>query len=161
MSILQTLIRSISPAHPSREGSLQCMQREPVAAPLLREPDAPVGESERSYSAGRGGIQVEPSVPREPVAAPPLREPEAPHQQANHNFPTDSKGREKQKDAENKEKGIDKVVKKKPKFVEKHYDDCGDDLRGLCAFSTLQRLSMRRRLFIFIRRGEWDSNPTA
>ena len=72
---------------------------------------------------------------REPVAAPPLREPEATQQQqVNQSFPTDSKEREKQHDAENKEKGIEHVVKRKPNVIEKHYDDCGDDLRGRCAF---------------------------
>ena len=41
--------------HPSREGSPQGQLREAVAAPLLRRPEAPVEESERSYSARRGG----------------------------------------------------------------------------------------------------------
>ena len=30
-----------------------------------------------------------------------------------------------------KEAGVERVVKKKPKVVEEHYDDCGQDLSGL------------------------------
>ena len=51
---------------------------------------------------------------------------------ANQNFPTTAKEKEKQKEADNKSKGIEKVVKKKPKTIERHYDDCGDNLKGLC-----------------------------
>ena len=77
-----------------------------------------------------------PRKPTEGVAAPPLRPTRAQEQQPTieKSLPTSSKEREKQNDAENKERGIEKVVKKKPKLIEKHYDDCGDDLRGLCAF---------------------------
>ena len=68
-----------------------------------------------------------------------LRVTEAQEQQLmTQGFPTDSKEREKQKDAENKERGIEKVVKRKPKIIEKHYDDCGYDLRGLCGFQRCQ-----------------------
>ena len=49
----------------------------------------------------------------------------------NQSYPTASKEREKQKEAEEKSRGIEKVVKKKPKIVEKHHDDCGDCLDGL------------------------------
>ena len=104
-------------------------------APSLRVSEAPVEESARSYSAGRGEIQTLEvcNEPRTPVVASSLRVPEAQEQQQTMPvFPTDSKEREKQKDAENKEKGIEKVAKRKPKVIERHYDDCGDDLRGLC-----------------------------
>ena len=46
-------------------------------------------------------------------------------------YPTDSKERDKQNDADNQLRGIDKVAKMKPKVVERHYDDCGNDLGGL------------------------------
>ena len=46
-------------------------------------------------------------------------------------FPTNSKEKEKRKEAEDKSKGVEKIVKKKPKIKERHYDDCGNDLRGL------------------------------
>ena len=49
----------------------------------------------------------------------------------NQNFPTAAKENEKQKDTDNTIRGIEKVVKKKPKIVEKHHDDCGDCLDGL------------------------------
>ena len=66
------------------------------------------------------------------MVAPSPRRTEAQGQQQTASvFPTDSKEREKQKDAKNKEKGIEKVVKRKPKIIERHYDDCGDDLSFL------------------------------
>ena len=50
----------------------------------------------------------------------------------NQNFPTTAKEREKKKDVEDKSKGIEKVVKKKPEIIERHHDDCGESLKGLC-----------------------------
>ena len=47
-------------------------------------------------------------------------------------FPTDATVREKQKKARLKAQGLETPVKKKPKIVEDHYDDCGDNLDGLC-----------------------------
>ena len=90
---------------------------------------------------GGGGIQTTTvcNEPREGVAAPPLRLTKAQEQQqTTQSFPTDSEEREKQKDAENKERGTEKVVRRKPQIIEKHYDDCGDDLRGLCGFQRCQ-----------------------
>ena len=93
----------VNPTHPSREGSPQGQPRKPVVAPSLRVSKALVEESERSYSAGRGEIQTIAvcNEPREPVVAPSLRVTEAQEQQqANQSFPTDSKERETQTDAE-------------------------------------------------------------
>ena len=47
-----------------------------------------------------------------------------------HHLPTDSKEREKKRDAEDKSRGVEKIVKRKPRVIERHYDDCGDSLRG-------------------------------
>jgi len=44
-------------------------------------------------------------------------------------YPTEEREEWKRKRKENKEKGIE--VKKKPKIVEDHHDDCGTDLSGL------------------------------
>ena len=52
------------------------MQREAAEATLLRQPDAPVGESERSYSAGRGVIPTRPGVQREAAEVTLLRQPD-------------------------------------------------------------------------------------
>ena len=41
------------------------------------------------------------------------------------------KGRNKER-LTTRAKGIERVVKKRPKTIEKHYDDCGDSLKGLC-----------------------------
>ena len=48
-------------------------------------------------------------------------------------FPTDSKERERDKRNELKAQGIDPktLVKKKHKYIEPHYDDCGEDLSSL------------------------------
>ena len=46
-------------------------------------------------------------------------------------FPTDSKERQKAKEKEIKAQGIVRVPKKVPKYVEPHFDDCGDDIRSL------------------------------
>ena len=46
-------------------------------------------------------------------------------------FPTDAKEREKIQRKLDKEKGIERQVRKKPKVCENHYDDCGDDLSSL------------------------------
>ena len=60
-----------------------------------------------------------------------LRQPDV---ATNQHFPTNSKEKEKLKDAENKAKGIDNIVKRKPNVIEKHYDDCGNGLGGLGEF---------------------------
>ena len=46
-------------------------------------------------------------------------------------YPTDAKAKEKAARQADKEAGITRVVKKRPKKVEDHYDDCGDDLSSL------------------------------
>jgi len=48
-------------------------------------------------------------------------------------FPTDSKEKERNKKNELKAQGIDTkaLVKKQKKYVEPHYDDCGDDLSSI------------------------------
>ena len=46
-------------------------------------------------------------------------------------YPTDSKEREKARRELEKERGIERVVKKKVKIVEEHYDDCGDDMSSV------------------------------
>ena len=46
-------------------------------------------------------------------------------------YPTDTKVREQQAKKAAKEAGIEIVKKKRPKFVEDHFDDCGDDLSSL------------------------------
>ena len=48
-----------------------------------------------------------------------------------HAYPTDSRERQKAKEKADKEKGIVRVVKKKKKHVEEHYDDCGESLDSL------------------------------
>ena len=62
-----------------------------MVPPALRVTEAPVKESERSYSAGRGGIQTIAvcNEPRKPVVSPALRVTEAQEQQqTNQMFPT-------------------------------------------------------------------------
>ena len=49
-----------------------------------------------------------------------------------HAFPTDSRERQKAKEKADKEAGIERVVKKKFKVVEDHFDDCGEDLNSIC-----------------------------
>ena len=46
-------------------------------------------------------------------------------------YPTDGRERQKKKENTDKEQGIEKVVKKKDKIVEDHYDDCGDCLDSI------------------------------
>ena len=46
-------------------------------------------------------------------------------------FPTDAKEREKARRKDEKERGIETVVKKRKKVMEDHHDDCGDDLSSL------------------------------
>jgi len=46
-------------------------------------------------------------------------------------YPTDAKVKEKEKKKKEKEQGVERKVKKKPKVIEDHYDDCGDDLTSL------------------------------
>ena len=48
-------------------------------------------------------------------------------------FPTDSKERERDRKNALKEQGVDvkALVKKQKKYVEEHYDDCGDDLTSI------------------------------
>ena len=50
------------------------------------------------------------------------------HSQA---YPTDSRERQREAQKADKEKGIERVVKKKIKHVEDHFDDCGEDLNSL------------------------------
>ena len=37
-----------------------------------------------------------------------------------------------QTEADGTSKGIEKLVRKKPNTIERHYGDCGDNLKGLC-----------------------------
>ena len=46
-------------------------------------------------------------------------------------YPTDAKEREKNRRKQEKEAGIERVVKKRKKIMEDHYDDCGEDLSSL------------------------------
>ena len=46
-------------------------------------------------------------------------------------FPTDAKEREKIQKKLDKEKGVERQVRRKPKVCEIHFDDCGDDLSSL------------------------------
>ena len=46
-------------------------------------------------------------------------------------LPTEDKEREKEKKRALKEAGTPHVPQKKPKIVEEHYDDCGEDLSSL------------------------------
>ena len=46
-------------------------------------------------------------------------------------YPTDAKEREKNKLKAEKAAGIERVVKKRKKIVEDHWDDCGDDMTSL------------------------------
>ncbi len=46
-------------------------------------------------------------------------------------YPTDAKEREKNKLKAEKAAGIERVVKKRKKIVEVHWDDCGDDMTSL------------------------------
>jgi len=46
-------------------------------------------------------------------------------------YPTDQREREKQQEALNKAKGIEKVVQKRKQIVEQHWDDCGSDLSAI------------------------------
>ena len=55
-----------------------------------------------------------------------------------HNaFPTDPKEREKGRRKREKEQGIERVVKKIPKIVEEHYDDCGYDMSSIDIYVCL------------------------
>ncbi len=63
-------------------------------------------------------------------------------------FPTEAKVREKAKQKQLKELGIEQPRKKRPKHVEDHYDDCGDDLTSLadyvgqpCNYDTEEEVS--------------------
>ncbi len=51
--------------------------------------------------------------------------------QGSSTFLTDSKEKEKEKKKRLKELGITPVVKKQQKYVEEHYDDCGENLAGI------------------------------
>ena len=53
------------------------------------------------------------------------------HSEEQAAFPTDAKVEEKARRKEEKEQGIEKVVKKRLKIMEDHHDDCGDDLSSL------------------------------
>ena len=44
---------------------------------------------------------------------------------SNQHFPTGSKEREKNREAEDNSKGVKKTVKEKPKNIERRHDDCG------------------------------------
>ena len=46
-------------------------------------------------------------------------------------LPTDSRERQKIKEKADKEAGIEKVKKKKTKFIEDHHDDCGNDVSSI------------------------------
>ena len=50
---------------------------------------------------------------------------------AEHAYPTDAKERERDRRNAQKAAGHNHVVKKRPKIVEEHYDDCGEDLSSL------------------------------
>ena len=46
-------------------------------------------------------------------------------------YPTDARERQKKKEKLAKERGEEKQVKKRKKFVEDHYDDCGEDISSI------------------------------
>ena len=46
-------------------------------------------------------------------------------------YPTNAKEKEKTQRKADKEKGSERVVKKKQKICEDHHDDCGEDLSSL------------------------------
>ena len=46
-------------------------------------------------------------------------------------YPTDAKEREKARRKAEKEAGVEKVVQKRKKIMEDHFDDCGEDLSSL------------------------------
>ena len=48
-----------------------------------------------------------------------------------HCFPTEAKVREKNRKKADQEQGVTRTVKKRPKVVEDHHDDCGEDLTSL------------------------------
>ena len=48
-------------------------------------------------------------------------------------FPTDSKEKQKEAQKEREHQGVTRIVKKKVKYHEKHYDDCGESMEGLGA----------------------------
>ena len=52
-------------------------------------------------------------------------------------YPTAAKEKEKTQRKADKEKGIERVVKKKQKICEDHHDDCGEDLSSLDEQRTL------------------------
>ena len=52
-------------------------------------------------------------------------------------FPTDAKERERDQRRTDKEQGKERVVRKKKKVCEEHYDDCGDDISSLEERCTL------------------------
>ena len=131
-------------AHQWASKILEIMQV-PVGGPIITETFdkkkptqfCPTAVGRETAAAVPGGSPLQPVSAGPRVSAVPedcVMPTEAPHpstttdQQA---FPTDSKEREKIKDAANKAQGIEKVVKRKPKVIERHRDDCGDDLNGL------------------------------
>ena len=53
-----------------------------------------------------------------------------PNQNSNQQISTDSQEREQKREAEDNSKGVENIVKKKPKVIERHHDDCGDGQQG-------------------------------
>ena len=66
-------------------------------------------------------------------------------------YPTDGRERQKKKEKTDKEQGIEKVVKKKDKIVEDHYDDCGD-----CLDSIVTNLDAEESHFAFDQPDDWN-----
>ena len=77
-------------------------------------------------------LQKEAGAQQTPDSAVPVTGPSGGQRaEAQAAYPTDSKAREKEIRKAEKEAGIVRTVKKRPKQVEEHYDDCGDDLSSL------------------------------
>ena len=53
------------------------------------------------------------------------------HEEHVRAFPTEGRMRQKEKEKQRKEAGLEPVVRKKTFVVEDHFDDCGQDLSGL------------------------------
>ena len=80
-----------------------------------------------NLDSGACTLQIDPSedVPLEAQHGPEsVREPEKA-------YPTDARERQKKREKLAKERGEEKSVKKRKKYVEDHYDDCGDDISSI------------------------------
>ena len=102
-------------------GQAVCEPHSNVETPLAVPPSTPDSKARVSFSSSSGCV-------------PPVRE---------GSYPTNQKERERDKRNALKEQGIDPktLVKKKKKWVEEHYDDCGDDLASIAAQAELLALT--------------------